>query len=80
MRTMLHMKVYIFFIFSANCGDPPAPMDGMVTTPTGTTEGNVALYNCFMGFVLNGQSIRICLSSGVWGGVEPTCDPIGNNN
>ena len=73
---VIYVSISIFYI-KADCGDPATPGNGTVSTPTGTTEGNPAIYECFVGYMLNGQPIRICLGNGMWSGVEPTCDPMG---
>ena len=60
----------------ANCGNPPCPANGMVSTNGGTTFGHMATYSCKQGYQLSGPSSRFCLWSGSWSGSTPTCDPI----
>ena len=45
----------------------------MVSHPQGTGEGAIAEYDCDDEFMLNGSPNRQCLPSGLWSGVEPTC-------
>ena len=60
-----------------DCGDPPAPTNGTVLTPGGTTVDNIAMYSCDPGFIISYPGPRVCLSTGSWSGPEPTCDSIG---
>ena len=56
----------MYFILSAvDCGSPPDLPHGNVTFQD-TIYGNVAVYECDMGFRLMGQSNRTCLASGLW--------------
>ena len=68
--------VYIWYIL-ANCGNPPCPANGMVTTDGGTTVGHVATYSCDDDYVLGYPGARICKPDGSWSGSTPTCDPVG---
>lgn len=52
-------------------------MNGQVLTVFGTTYDEVARYSCDTGYQVNGVSNRTCLSNGVWGASEPTCDILG---
>ena len=60
---------------SVDCGDPEAPGNGTVDTPTGTTVGNPAIYECNGGFYISSCDARVCLSTGEWSGTMPTCTP-----
>ena len=66
------MPLYIL----ADCGDPPAPGNGTVMTPDGTSLEKTAIYECDEGFVISAPVVRICLSTGMWSYIQPTCDPI----
>ncbi len=35
-----------------------------------------ATYTCESGYILSGDSSRICQSDSIWSGSEPTCDGI----
>ena len=65
------------FCLSVDCEDPDVPSNGMIDTPSGTTVGHPAIYNCSSDYILNGQETRWCLISGMWSGIAPTCDPVG---
>ena len=40
---------------------------------SGDSVGSVAVYFCDDGYILEGDSTRECLSSGVWNGTIPQC-------
>ena len=54
------------------CPDLSDPQYGSVST-TGNRVGDLANYECDSGFRLKGDLQRVCLSSGEWSGVPPTC-------
>ena len=49
------------------------PSYGYIATSRGYVYGSVATYSCRKGYYLYGNAQRYCLSTGVWGGVAPTC-------
>ena len=53
------------------------PASGSVSTPDGQQAGDEAVYSCGFGFELSGANRRVCLSTGSWSGVAPTCEEIG---
>ena len=55
------------------CGNLSGPVNGQVSVD-GNTFGSQANYSCGEGYVLNGNSIRICQTDGQWTGSEPTCE------
>ena len=55
------------------CGNLSSPVNGQVSVE-GNTFGSQANYSCSEGYVLNGNSIRICQTDGQWTGSEPTCE------
>ena len=55
------------------CGNLSSPVNGQVSVE-GNTSGSQANYSCSEGYVLNGNSIRMCQSDGQWSGSEPTCE------
>ena len=63
----------IFIIIEVDCGNPGIPVDGG-TTVNSTTLDSVAIHNCDDGFLLVGESQRICLESGEWSAPLPTCE------
>ncbi|XP_053406533.1 CUB and sushi domain-containing protein 1-like [Mercenaria mercenaria] len=58
---------------NADCGKPPPPKKGNVATPNGTKYLSQAVYNCNYGYVLQGESKRVCNNSMDWSGTTPTC-------
>ena len=55
-----------------DCGSLSDPEFGEVTFSS-TTEGSVATYSCFTGYVLKGVESRTCTADG-WSGSEPSCE------
>ena len=64
------------YTFIADCGGLPNPANGTVTASQ-TTFGQVATYECNMGYKMQGISIRTCQPDGFWSVKEPTCLPKG---
>ncbi|XP_060580506.1 uncharacterized protein LOC132737264 [Ruditapes philippinarum] len=56
-----------------DCGNLSYPLNGIVSTPEGTTFDNEAVYSCYNGYNLNGRETRLCLSTGSWSSTSPTC-------
>ena len=68
------IKNYPWLYFSVvDCGSLESPDNGTVDLSEGTTFGSTAVYSCDEIFVLDGNSTRVCLSSGVWSNEPPTC-------
>uniref|UniRef100_A0A4W6EL58 CUB and Sushi multiple domains 3 n=1 Tax=Lates calcarifer TaxID=8187 RepID=A0A4W6EL58_LATCA len=55
-----------------SCGDLPTPPNGK-KIGTQTTFGASAIFNCNLGYVLTGSTVRECLLSGLWSGMETQC-------
>ena len=62
-----------YFSIAVSCGNLSNPVDGEVSAD-GNTFGSQANYSCSEGYVLNGNSTRMCQSDGQWSGSEPLCD------
>ena len=62
-------------LFAVDCGSLPDPANGIVNTLGGTTFESLATYRCNEGYVLSYPTSRTCLSSGLWSGAEPRCEP-----
>ena len=58
--------------FIVKCAKLSNPKYGRVSL-SGLRAGSSAYYQCSAGFLLVGQSTRICLPSGRWSGEAPTC-------
>ena len=61
--------------FTVDCGRLSDPANGNVTTLDGTTFESLAEYRCNKGYVLTYPASRTCLSSGLWSGMAPRCEP-----
>ena len=64
------------FIFPLkDCGSLSNPTNGIVTLPEKTSEGQIAVYKCNVGFTLSDMTlaIRTCLSTGDWSMAAPEC-------
>ena len=59
---------------AASCDRLPNPIAGSVDHPDDPIVGDIAVYSCFFGLVLIGNSTRQCLASGMWSGDAPTCE------
>ena len=57
-----------------DCGFLSDPANGNVDLTDGTVFGSRAEYTCDAGYIMNGIPTRDCLATGLWSGVEPTCD------
>ena len=55
------------------CGSLNQPNGGQVSTD-GTSLGSQANYSCSEGYVLNGNTTRVCQNDGQWSGSEPICE------
>ena len=56
----------------AYCDEPERPPNGVVTV-YGRMTSSVATYSCNDGYILSGDSTRVCLGSGRWSGSDATC-------
>ncbi|XP_060578139.1 sushi, von Willebrand factor type A, EGF and pentraxin domain-containing protein 1-like [Ruditapes philippinarum] len=54
-----------------SCETPDFPENGFVIISKG--DPTLAVYLCSSGYVLNGQSHRVCASNGEWDGRTPSC-------
>ena len=53
--------------------DVLSPVDNGAIALTGTFVGATATYTCDTGYILEGNEVRLCQSSGQWTGSEPSC-------
>ena len=70
---VLVLDFYVFLHYVALCPALTNPDNGMVMWDT-LAPGGVATYICDPGFILVGDSTRICGSDGTWSGMAPTCE------
>ena len=60
------------------CSSLPNPTNGMVRCSPGSdgvlTLGDNCTFSCDPDYVLEGSTIRTCLSSGSWSARNPTCN------
>ena len=64
---------YIYYCVAIMCPPLPEIDNGMVEVSS-LFPGGVATYTCDPGFILVGDSTRICRDTGTWSGEEPTCE------
>uniref|UniRef100_A0A672SF25 CUB and sushi domain-containing protein 3-like n=1 Tax=Sinocyclocheilus grahami TaxID=75366 RepID=A0A672SF25_SINGR len=55
-----------------SCGELPTPPNGK-KIGTQTTFGASAIFTCNSGYILVGSTVRECLASGLWSGMETRC-------
>ena len=81
-------STYTYFLILTEivCSDVPAIGNGTTTIPTRSDSfnyslGSVAIYSCNTGYVLVGQTTRVCedtnggtMTTGTWSGSAPTCN------
>ena len=66
----------IFAILTASCAHEFRSLytpNGQVSVTT-FDVGGIATFKCNSGYNLSGSPKRICLSSGFWSGIKPTCN------
>ena len=56
-----------------NCGDPGSPVNGKKLGSRSWTGESVS-FICHPGYHLIGPSTRMCLPSGSWSGIQPSCE------
>ena len=56
-----------------DCGGLTAPENGEISITMTTRVMSTATYTCNPGFVLEGNSSRMCMSDAQWSGSDPTC-------
>lgn len=57
------------------CSPPPVLENGQVTGEEYTFQRHTE-YSCNEGFLLHGDSIRVCLANGSWSGIAPVCKAV----
>ncbi|PKU44337.1 von willebrand factor type egf and pentraxin domain-containing protein 1 [Limosa lapponica baueri] len=58
-----------------SCSPPPVLENGQVTGEEYTFQRRTE-YSCNEGFLLDGDSSRVCLANGSWSGITPVCKPV----
>ena len=73
-RQILQSPKHLYFHFTAiPCGNLSSPANGQVILDA-STFGSQANYSCSEGYILNGNSTRVCQADGQWSGSEPICE------
>ena len=70
-----NIDITTFINFAAeetSCPDLVPPKNGEVRFTT--KVGDTATYTCSDGYILSGNSMRLCLPGGIWNGTEPICN------
>ncbi len=63
-----------FCYIAIDCGQLPSIENGAVEFPDGNTNlGSSAVYSCIAGYMLVGDSQRLCQSTATWSGTQPRC-------
>jgi len=70
---MLNIYCTLSYLLAVDCGILNQPNGGQVTRD-GSSFGSQANYSCSEGYVLNGNTTRVCQGDGQWSGSEPTCE------
>ena len=69
--------MYLPYFIVVDCGSLASPKFGQVVI-SGTTFGSTATYSCQKGYILVGDSTRVCQVNGQWSGDAPTCKSMFN--
>ena len=68
----LSQLIAIYFSAAKDCGILSVPLNGSLSGNE-TTFPNKITFSCDEGFILNGSSVRRCLSDGSWSGIQTSC-------
>ena len=69
--------VYFLYVVK-DCGIPGSISVGTGDVSySGTEFGDIAVYHCNSGFVITGDSVRLCQDNSIWSGSVPLCTPEG---
>lgn len=71
-QTLLHHALS-FSAVVRDCGNLTDPENGSVDLSEGTSFGSLAIYDCDLGYSLEGPDTRTCQSDGEWSDTAPTC-------
>ena len=63
----------LFLLTEIDCGDPGEPENGRKNI-RGSGTSAVVTYRCDIGYRLQGDTSRVCQTSGSWSGTVPTCN------
>ena len=63
----------MYLLLGIDCGNPGMPMNGMVTTTDDNFVDSVATFTCDDGYMLDGDSQRVCQPDGTWSNMVPRC-------
>ena len=63
-----------FFLWTVvDCGTLTSTANGQIRHANGTTFRQTATHSCDTGYILMGESTRMCQATGVWSGSAPIC-------
>ena len=68
----LSCELFYHLFLAVDCGLLSVPMNGS-SSGNSTVFPNNVLFNCDLGFILNGSSSRMCQANGTWSGLSVTC-------
>ena len=80
METLIGKRTLILLIstpppwHAVECGDLPIPSNGAVSYSDTTLINSVATFTCSEGYIVTGDSTRTCLVTGMWSGIQPSCE------
>lgn len=66
------IKGFNLDISEVQCKDPDA-IEGVLFKVSTHSVGGVAVYSCPRGHIMQGNSTRVCMKSGLWRGQAPSC-------
>ena len=64
--------IMISYLLSVHCQELSSIPNGLYNLTTDSTS-TYASYSCGVKYYINGPSVRKCLDSGLWDGIDPRC-------
>ena len=69
---LLSVVLFVVLKASVNCGDPGSPTNGQ-KHGSGHWAGESVSFICNAEYILTGPASRMCLPSGKWSEIQPSC-------